>query len=109
MFVTAGHPEAEEALKKFADFLEKESKEGKMSPQVQKKVLGRFPVYILKNGNDNRDVFPIGYRCTTNVTFRCDWRTRSATDITTIRSLYEVLYGRSSDSTLAELIYVRQI
>lgn len=35
----AGHPEAEEALKKFADFLEKESKEGKMSPQLQKKVL----------------------------------------------------------------------
>lgn len=38
----AGHPEAEEALKKFADFLEKESKEGKMSPQVQRKVLGMF-------------------------------------------------------------------
>ena len=36
---SAGHPEAEEALKKFADFLEKESKEGKMSPQLQKKVL----------------------------------------------------------------------
>ena len=38
----AGHPEAEEALKKFADFLEKESKEGKMSPQLQKKVLGKL-------------------------------------------------------------------
>ena len=36
---SAGHPEAEEALKKFSDFLEKESKEGKMSPQLQKKVL----------------------------------------------------------------------
>lgn len=35
----AGHPEAEEALRKFADFLEKESKEGKMSPELQKKVL----------------------------------------------------------------------
>ncbi|XP_059351174.1 uncharacterized protein LOC130687478 isoform X2 [Daphnia carinata] len=31
--------EAEEALRKFADFLEKESKEGKMSPELQKKVL----------------------------------------------------------------------
>lgn len=34
-----GNPEAEEALKKFADFLEKESQNGKMSPQLQKKVL----------------------------------------------------------------------
>jgi len=34
-----GNPEAEEALKKFADFLEKESQDGKMSPQLQKKVL----------------------------------------------------------------------
>lgn len=41
-FFLAGHPEAEQALKKFADFLEKESKEGKMSPQVQKKVLGKL-------------------------------------------------------------------
>lgn len=41
----AGHPEAEEALKKFADFLEKESKEGKMSPQLQKKVLGTLSNY----------------------------------------------------------------
>lgn len=35
----AGHPEAEKALKKFADFLEKESKEGRLSLQMQKKVL----------------------------------------------------------------------
>jgi len=34
-----GNPEAEDALKKFADFLEKESQDGKMSPQLQKKVL----------------------------------------------------------------------
>lgn len=44
----AGHPEAEEALKKFADFLEKESKEGKMSPQVQRKVLGAYSFYNKK-------------------------------------------------------------
>ncbi len=38
----AGHPEAEKALKKFADFLEKESKEGRLSIQMQKKVLGSY-------------------------------------------------------------------
>ena len=39
---TVGNPEAEDALKKFADFLEKESQDGKMSPQLQKKVLGNW-------------------------------------------------------------------
>jgi len=40
--LAVGNPEAEDALKKFADFLEKESQDGKMSPQLQKKVLGKW-------------------------------------------------------------------
>jgi hypothetical protein len=52
----AGHPEAEEALKKFADFLEKESKEGKMSPQLQKKVLDVLLMSLFDSMADHQHI-----------------------------------------------------
>ncbi|EFX74242.1 hypothetical protein DAPPUDRAFT_252076 [Daphnia pulex] len=54
----AGHPEAEEALKKFADFLEKESKEGKMSPQLQKKVLDVLLMSLFDSMADHQHIIP---------------------------------------------------
>lgn len=42
-----GNPEAEETLQKFADFIEKESDDGKLTPQLQRRVLGKPATFLL--------------------------------------------------------------